>query len=96
MARTIQSDEKQRPTTKITLPSKGIRIEAQIKSFPDKKILKEVIITKPLLHEMLRGFIFKKTKTMNNQMAINTYLSIIESKQTANTQNKQAWIQLAF
>ena len=33
------------------------RIEGQIKSFPDKTKLKEFIITKPLLHEMLKGLI---------------------------------------
>ena len=31
------------------------RIKGQIKSFPDKKKLKEFVITKPLLHEMLKG-----------------------------------------
>ena len=35
----------------------SFRIERQIKSFPDKKKLKEFIITKPLLYEMLKGFI---------------------------------------
>ena len=33
------------------------RIKGQIKSFPDKKKLKEFIITKPLLYEMLKGLI---------------------------------------
>ena len=33
------------------------RIEGQIKSFPDKKKLKEFIITNPLLYEMLKGLI---------------------------------------
>ena len=31
--------------------------EGQIKCFPDKVKLKEFIITKPLLHEMLKGLI---------------------------------------
>ena len=35
----------------------SFRIEGQIKNFPDKKKLKEFIITKPLLYEMLKGFI---------------------------------------
>ena len=35
----------------------SFRIEAQIKIFPDKKKLKEFIITKPLLYEMLKGLI---------------------------------------
>ena len=47
MARNIQNDEKQRPTTKITLPIKlSFRIKGQIRSFPDKKKLKEFIINK--------------------------------------------------
>ena len=33
------------------------RVEEQIKCFPDKVKLKEFIITKPLLYEMLKGFI---------------------------------------
>ena len=35
----------------------SFRIEGQIKSFPDEKKLKEFIITKPLLYEMLKGLI---------------------------------------
>ena len=35
----------------------SFRMEGQIKCFPDKVKLKEFIITKPLLHEMLKGFI---------------------------------------
>ena len=33
------------------------RIEGQINCFPDKKKLKEVIVTKPLLYEILNGLI---------------------------------------
>ena len=33
----------------------SFRIEGQIKSFSDKKKLKEFIITKPLLYEILKG-----------------------------------------
>ena len=33
------------------------RMEGKIKCFPDKVKLKEFIITKPLLYEMLKGFI---------------------------------------
>ena len=76
------------------------RIKGQIKSFPDKKKLKEFIITKPLLYEMLKGLISekKKTKTVNNKMAINTYLSTIESKtQTKQTRTEtKSWMQRAF
>ena len=35
----------------------SFRIEGQIKCFPDKEKLKEFIITKPLLYEMLKGLI---------------------------------------
>ena len=50
----IQSDEKQGPTTKITAKL-TFRIEGQIKCFPDKIKLKEFIVTKTLLYEMLKG-----------------------------------------
>ena len=35
----------------------SLRMEGQIKCFPDKVQFKEFIITKPLLYEMLKGFI---------------------------------------
>ena len=35
----------------------SFRIKGQIKRFPDKKKLKEFMITKPLLYEMLKGLI---------------------------------------
>ena len=35
----------------------SFRMEEQIKCFPDKVKLKQFIITKPLLYEMLKGFI---------------------------------------
>ena len=47
----------------------SFRIKGQIQSFPDKKNLKEFIITKPLFYDMLKGLIFKKMKTINNKMA---------------------------
>ena len=41
---------------RLLYPAKlSFRIEGQIKSFPDEKTVKEFIITKPLLHEMLKG-----------------------------------------
>ena len=43
---------------RLLYPAKlSFRIEGQIKSFPDKKKLKEFIITKPLLYEILKGLI---------------------------------------
>ena len=38
-------------------PKLSFRMEGQIKCFPDKVKLKEFIIIKPLLYEMLKGFI---------------------------------------
>ena len=43
---------------RLLYPAKlSFRIEGQIKCFSDKVKLKEFIITKPLLYEMLKGFI---------------------------------------
>ena len=43
---------------RLLCPAKlSFRMERQIKWFPDKVKLKEFIITKPLLYEMLKGFI---------------------------------------
>ena len=44
--------------SRLLYPAKiPFRIREQIKSFLDKKKLKEFIIAKPLLHEMLKGLI---------------------------------------
>ena len=41
---------------RLLYPAKlSFRIEKQIKYFPDKVKLKEFILTKPLLHEILKG-----------------------------------------
>ena len=43
---------------RLLYPAKlSFRIEGQIKSFPDKKKLKEYILTKPLVYEMLKALI---------------------------------------
>ena len=43
-------------------------MEGQIKCFSDKVKLKEFLITKPLLYEMLKGFIYKKEdKNINSK-----------------------------
>ena len=43
---------------RLLYPAKlAFRMEGQIKCFPDKVNLKEFIITKPLLYEMLKGLI---------------------------------------
>ena len=57
-------------------------MEGQIKCFPDKVKLKEFIITRPLLYEMLKGLIQKKkkVKNMNSKMTTNSQLSTITPK----------------
>ena len=43
---------------RLLYPAKlSFRIEGQVKSFPDKKKLKDFIITKPFLYEILKGLI---------------------------------------
>ena len=63
----------------------------QIKSFPDKKQLKELNISKPLLYEMLKDLFKKKekSKVMNNKMVINTYVSPIDSKNLSKQEQRQ-------
>ena len=43
----------------------SFRIEGQIKCFPDKVKLWELIITKPLVYEILKEHIFKKEENQN-------------------------------
>ena len=46
------------PHPRLLYPAKpSFRMEEQIKCFPDKVKLKEFILTKPLLQEMLKGLI---------------------------------------
>ena len=43
---------------RVLCPTKlSFRVQGQMKCFPDKIKLKEFIITKPLLYDMLKGFI---------------------------------------
>ena len=69
---------------KLLYPAKlTFRMEGQIKCFPYNIKLKEFIITKPLLNDMLKGIIFKKKiKTMNIKMATNSQVSKTESEKT--------------
>ena len=48
--------------------------------------LKEYIITKPLLYEMLKG---NKMKTVNSKMTMNSQLSTTEPKKQTNKKTKQ-------
>ena len=53
--RTYLSDEREKPTTKITLPSKDlIQLDREIKTFTDKQKLREFSTTKPALQQMLK------------------------------------------
>ena len=75
---------------RLLYPAKlSFRIEGQIKCIPDKVKLKEFIITKPLLHEMLKGLKKKKKiKTMNIKMAIKPWLLVWLSGLSINLQTK--------
>ena len=56
LERSIQSHERQGPTSQILYPAKlSFRMEGQIKCFSDKVKLKDFIIAKPLVYEMLKG-----------------------------------------
>ena len=60
---------------KLLYPEKlSFRMEGQTKCFLDKVKLKEFIITRPLLYEMLKGLIQKKkkVKNMNSKMTTNS------------------------
>ena len=55
---------------RLLYPAKlSFRMEGQMKCFPDKVKLKEFIITKPLLHEMLKGL--SKKKVIKNRNSKN-------------------------
>ena len=55
MAGYIESDEREKPTTKNTLPSKTLlRFDGEIKSFPDKQKLREFSTTKEALQQKLK------------------------------------------
>ena len=64
---------------RLLYPAKqSFTVEGLIKCFLDKVKLKEFIITKPLLHEMLKGTYLRnrRSKTMNSKM-INSQLSTL-------------------
>ena len=58
MAKDIARKENQRPEPSLLYPVKlSIKIEGQIRSFPDKRSLKEYTSTKLVLQEMLKGLL---------------------------------------
>ena len=66
----------------------SFRMEGQITCFPDKVKLKEFIITKPLLYEMLRDLSQKKKmiKNMDSKITTNSQLSTTEPKKNKTKQ----------
>ena len=57
----------------------SFRMEGQMKCFPDKVKLKEFIITKSLLYEMLKGLRkVRRSKSMNSKFTTNLQLSTTE------------------
>ena len=53
---------------RLLYPAKlSFRMEGQIKCFPDKVKLKEFIITKPLLYDMLKGLLWEKGEDQNHE-----------------------------
>ena len=71
---------------RLVYPAKlPFRMEGQIKCPPDKVKLKEFIITRPLLYEILKGLFLrkkKKIKNMKSKMTTNSQLSTTEPKKT--------------
>ena len=64
----------------------SFRMEGQIKCFLDRVKLKEFIITKPLLYEMLSKK-KKKIKNVNSKMTTKSQLSTTEPKKTKTKTN---------
>ena len=64
----MQGDGKQGRATKATLSSKAtFKIKGEIRSFPDKKILKEIVNTKPVLQQMLKGLLEEEKGKENKE-----------------------------
>ena len=58
MAGYTKSDEREKPTTQITVPSKDlIQYDREIKSFTDKQKLREFSTTKPALQQILKDIL---------------------------------------
>ena len=60
----------------------SIKMEGQMRSFPDKRRLREYISTKPAVQEMPKGLLYEDegkrgTQVQREKRAINKYLSII-------------------
>ena len=65
---------------RLLYPAKlSFRMEGQIKCFPDKVKLKEFIIIKPLLYEMLKSLPKKKKKIKNMNSKNDSKLTVINN-----------------
>ena len=61
MTKNIPSNENHRTATKILYPAQlSIKIEGQMRSFPDKRSLKEYTSTKPALQRDAKGTALRK------------------------------------
>ena len=57
----------------------SFRIKRVIKGFSDKKKLKEYMTTKPVLHEMLKGLLYKKKINMNKKIKTKKKFSLTKA-----------------
>ena len=82
--------------SKLLYPAKlSCRIKGQIKFFLDKVKLKEIMITKPLLYEMLNDLSNKKKiKNRNSKMTTNSLVSTNEPKRKEKQQKQKLSKQL--
>ena len=63
MTKNITSNEKQDPTTRLLYPARLlIKMEGEVRSFPDKRRLEEHTSSKPALQDMLKGLFREKKK----------------------------------
>ena len=61
MAKNIPSNENQSPAPRLLYPMRlSIKMEGEIKSFPDRRKLKEYTSTKPALQDMLKGLLLEE------------------------------------
>ena len=59
MSRNVLSDEKQRPAPRLLYQARLSNMEGEIRSFQNKRRLKEYTSTKPALQAMLKGLLYE-------------------------------------
>ena len=68
MAKNIPNNENQRPAPRLLYPAQlSIKIEGQMRSFPDKRSLKEYTSTKPALQRDAKGTALRKGRKRKRQ-----------------------------